>query len=94
MDFEIGEEGSVVLDYPVWPKGGLITASLIKPKPIMSEFKIDLSKCDREPIHIPDQIQSNDIFVLLNRNHQVSYVEDMDIIWQKLMSNYITIVYI
>ncbi|WP_316813693.1 ATP-binding protein [Pedobacter heparinus] len=42
----------------------------------MSEFKVDLSNCDREPIHIPGQIQSHGFLIVLDQNSNVSHCSD------------------
>jgi chemotaxis family two-component system sensor kinase Cph1 len=42
----------------------------------MSEFKVDLSNCDREPIHIPGQIQSHGFLVVLDKDANVSHCSD------------------
>ncbi|RZK16936.1 MAG: hypothetical protein EOO43_14000, partial [Flavobacterium sp.] len=32
----------------------------------MSNFQVDLSNCDREPIHIPGRIQSHGFLIVLD----------------------------
>lgn len=42
----------------------------------MSEFKVDLSNCDHEPIHIPGQIQSHGFLIVLDQQGKVSHCSD------------------
>lgn len=39
----------------------------------MSEFKVDLTNCDREPIHIPGQVQSHGFIVVLDYKNIITY---------------------
>ena len=42
---------------------------------IMSEFQVDLTNCDREPIHIPGKIQSHGFLVAVNqKTFLISYI--------------------
>ncbi|WP_432713309.1 ATP-binding protein [Pedobacter sp.] len=42
----------------------------------MTEFKVDLNNCDREPIHIPGQIQSHGFLVVLDQDYVVSHCSE------------------
>lgn len=42
----------------------------------MSNFQVNLSNCDREPIHIPGQIQSHGFLIVLDKEVRVSYFSD------------------
>nr|WP_068889259.1 ATP-binding protein [Pedobacter panaciterrae] len=55
----------------------------------MSEFKVDLSNCDREPIHIPGQIQSHGFLVVLDQDSNVSHCSDN--IYDLLQQDYTTL---
>ena len=42
----------------------------------MSESRVDLSTCDREPIHIPGQIQSHGFLIVLDQKYEVSHCSE------------------
>jgi len=43
----------------------------------MNNFQVDLSNCDKEPIHIPGKIQSHGFLIAINvTNHQITYVSE------------------
>lgn len=42
----------------------------------MSNFQVNLSNCDREPIHIPGQIQSHGFLIVLDRYSHVTHYSD------------------
>jgi len=42
----------------------------------MSQFKVDLTNCDREPIHIPGQIQSHGFLVVLDEEYVIRFYSD------------------
>lgn len=42
----------------------------------MSEFQVDLSNCDREPIHIPGQIQSHGVLIVVDQEYNISHCSD------------------
>jgi len=43
----------------------------------MSKFSVDLSNCDKEPIHIPGKIQSHGFLIAINKNaHTIQYVSE------------------
>ncbi|SFF45275.1 Bacteriophytochrome (light-regulated signal transduction histidine kinase) [Pedobacter antarcticus] len=49
---------------------------MVNPKPDMTDFKVDLSNCASEPIHIPGQIQSHGFLIALDRQYKVSHCSD------------------
>ena len=42
----------------------------------MSDFEVDLSNCDREPIHIPGQIQSHGFLIVIDHDFVIRYFSD------------------
>ena len=42
----------------------------------MSDFKVNLSNCDREPIHIPGKIQSHGFMLALDKNGIIRFFSD------------------
>ncbi len=42
----------------------------------MSDFQVDLTNCDREPIHIPGQVQSHGYLIVLDLQYNVSHHSD------------------
>ncbi|MDB5138373.1 MAG: histidine kinase [Mucilaginibacter sp.] len=42
----------------------------------MSDFTVDLSNCDREPIHIPGQLQSHGFLIVIDQNYTISFFSD------------------
>jgi len=43
----------------------------------MNNFQVDLSNCDKEPIHIPGKIQSHGFLIAVNaKSHQITYVSE------------------
>src|SRR5690606_25994486 len=42
----------------------------------MSVFQDDLNNCDREPIHIPGQIQSHGFLIVIDHEHKISHCSD------------------
>lgn len=43
----------------------------------MNNFQVDLSNCDKEPIHIPGKIQSHGFLIAIDStNHQITYVSE------------------
>ncbi|MBC7615755.1 MAG: GAF domain-containing protein [Pedobacter sp.] len=42
----------------------------------MSEFQVDLTNCDREPIHIPGQIQPHGFLIVLDQQYNISHCSD------------------
>ena len=42
---------------------------------MMREYEVDLTNCDREPIHIPGKIQSHGFLVAVNsKNYLINYI--------------------
>jgi len=42
----------------------------------MSDFQVDLNNCDREPIHIPGQIQSHGFLIVIDQEHMIRFVSE------------------
>src|SRR4051812_46315627 len=43
----------------------------------MNQYQVDLTNCDKEPIHIPGKIQSHGFLVAVNStSHQVTYISE------------------
>ena len=42
----------------------------------MSNFQVNLSNCDREPIHIPGRIQSHGFLIVLDRDTNITHFSD------------------
>jgi chemotaxis family two-component system sensor kinase Cph1 len=42
----------------------------------MSNFQVDLSNCDQEPIHIPGQIQSHGYLIVIDQDYKILYLSD------------------
>src|SRR5690606_35818872 len=42
----------------------------------MSEFQDELSNCEREPIHVPGQIQSHGFLIVVDYNYKISHCSD------------------
>ena len=42
----------------------------------MTDYKVDLTNCDREPIHIPGKVQSHGFLVAFNASDVINYVSE------------------
>lgn len=42
----------------------------------MPEFKVDLTNCDLEPIHIPGQIQSHGFIIVINKDRNIKFCSE------------------
>ena len=42
----------------------------------MTDFQVDLSNCDREPIHIPGQVQSHGFLIAIDQEYIIRYCSD------------------
>ena len=53
----------------------------------MTDYKVDLTNCDREPIHIPGKIQSHGFLVAIDSNCIINYVSENIIAHMPVQAN-------